>query len=81
MLDPSTPKGGRALVEALLVEARTLALPRVFCLTYQGGFFAKMGFEHTSKDALPHKVWSECIRCPHFPDCNEEAYVLPLDNP
>lgn len=71
---------GRALVDALLIEAGTLSLARVFCLTYQGGFFVKLGFQHTSKDALPHKVWSECIHCPHFPDCNEEAYILTLDS-
>ena len=69
---------GRALVASLVTEAKGLLLERIFCLTYEGDFFVKLGFEHTSKDSLPHKVWSECIRCPHFPDCNEEAYVLGL---
>jgi len=69
---------GKALVKSLVTEACGLQFERLFCLTYQGGFFAKLGFEHVSKDSLPHKVWSECIRCPHFPDCNEEAYVLSL---
>ena len=69
---------GRALVTSLVTEAKDLLFKRIFCLTYQGDFFAKLRFEHVSKDSLPHKIWSECIRCPHFPDCNEEAYVLSL---
>ncbi len=28
------------------------------------------------KNELPHKVWSDCIQCPKFPDCNEEAMIL-----
>jgi amino-acid N-acetyltransferase len=24
---------------------------------------------------LPHKVWSDCINCSKFPDCNEEALI------
>ena len=27
------------------------------------------------KDELPHKIWSECINCPKFPDCDEVAML------
>lgn len=67
---------GTALVRALVAEAQALGLPKLFCLTYQGEFFKRLGFRYVPKDTLPHKVWGECIRCPHFPDCGEEAYEL-----
>jgi len=67
---------GTALVRALVAEAKELGLPKVFCLTYQGEFFKGLGFRHVPKDTLPHKIWGECIRCPQFPDCDEEAYEI-----
>ena len=66
---------GRALVEMFLQEAKDLGIPKVFTLTYQGGFFEKCGFSPVSKDKLPHKVWRECIDCPKFPNCEESALV------
>lgn len=69
---------GRRLVEAFLAEARQLHIPRVFALTYQAGFFLKCGFRHVAKQELPHKVWKECINCPKFPNCEEEAVLIDL---
>ena len=69
---------GRAIVRSLLEEARNLGVTRVFCLTYQRPFFVGLGFEHALKESLPHKIWSECIRCAKFPDCDEEAVILDL---
>jgi amino-acid N-acetyltransferase len=37
-----------------------------------------MGFRNIDKSELPHKVWSDCINCPKFPDCNEEAMILEI---
>jgi amino-acid N-acetyltransferase len=69
---------GRQLVLACLEEGRTLGLGRIFALTYKPGFFEKLGFQIVDKATLPHKVWTECIRCPKFPDCGEIAVVLDL---
>jgi amino-acid N-acetyltransferase len=66
---------GRQLVEACLGEAGRLGLPRVFVLTYIPAFFAQFGFRQVEKSELPQKVWSECIRCPKFPDCGEVGMV------
>lgn len=66
---------GTALVKACLAEAEEFGINRVFTLTYQPEFFAAMGFRKIDKGELPHKVWSDCIHCPKFPDCNEEAMV------
>lgn len=67
---------GRKLVDACIEEARSLAIPRVFVLTYQEQFFAKCGFSPVDKKHLPQKIWSDCIRCPKFPECDELAMIM-----
>lgn len=67
---------GRGLVKNFINEARELAIPRVFALTYQDGFFEKCGFKVVDKDSLPQKVWKECVNCPKFPNCEEIAVII-----
>lgn len=70
---------GAQLVDACLTEAKGLGIPTIFCLTYQPTFFEKFGFSRVDKMELPRKVWSECYRCPKFPDCDEVALVYNPD--
>ena len=70
---------GTQLVEACLEEARVLGIPSVFCLTYKPSFFERLGFCQVDKKELPRKVWTECYRCPKFPNCDEVALVCHLD--
>jgi len=72
-------KIGAQMVEACLEEAGGLGIPTTFCLTYQPAFFEKFGFSQVDRMELPRKVWSECYRCPKFPDCDEVALVRSLD--
>lgn len=67
---------GRAVVQACLDEGRAMGIRKLFALTYVPGFFRKMGFKKIKRESLPHKIWSDCIKCPHFPNCNEEAMLL-----
>lgn len=69
---------GTTLVNACIDEARKLGLKRIFCLTYKPEFFGKLGFTLVDKSTLPHKVWGDCIKCPKFPDCDENAMILDL---
>ncbi|MCL1916849.1 MAG: N-acetyltransferase [Peptococcaceae bacterium] len=69
---------GARLVNILLGEARSLKCPRAFTLTYQVGFFEKLGFCLTQKEDMPHKVWKECLNCVKFPNCDENAMVKVL---
>jgi amino-acid N-acetyltransferase len=69
---------GTKLVHILLDEARGLNCPRVFTLTYQVGFFERLGFVLTNKEDMPHKVWKECLNCIKFPNCDENAMMLVL---
>lgn len=67
---------GRMLVETFLAEAADLKIPKVFALTYQPGFFKSCNFRLVPKETLSQKVWKECINCPKFPNCDEEAVVI-----
>jgi len=64
---------GTQIVKALEEEARELGCTRLFALTYQQEFFKYCGYEEVSKDQMPQKVWTECINCIKFPNCDEIA--------
>lgn len=66
---------GTKLVMTALMEARQLGVKKVFTLTYASEFFRKLKFKSISKKKLPHKIWTDCINCAHFPDCDEEALI------
>jgi len=66
---------GWDLVLACLAEAQVLGAKKVFALTYAPEFFKKMGFKKIKHDALPHKIWAECINCCKFPNCQETALL------
>ena len=70
---------GAQLVEACLREARELGIATIFCLTYKPGFFEQFGFSQLDKMELPRKVWTECYRCPKFPNCDEVALIYHLE--
>jgi argininosuccinate lyase len=69
---------GKALVERVLDDARTLTLPRVIALTRDVPFFERCGFTVHSRESLPRKVWTDCVRCPRRHACDEVAVVLDL---
>ncbi|MCK9274524.1 MAG: N-acetyltransferase [Syntrophales bacterium] len=65
------------LVEACISEAITLDLYRIFTLTNQVDFFRSLDFREVDKATLPEKVWSECLKCPKYPDyCDEVPMVI-----
>ena len=70
---------GDQLIKVCLDEARELGLPTVFCLTYKPAFFERFGFSQVDKMELPQKVWTECYRCPKFPNCDEVALICHLE--
>lgn len=69
---------GSRLTETALAEARDFHIKRVFTLTYRPGFFKKLGFVSIDRSELPLKIWSDCITCIQFPNCNENAMILDL---
>ena len=69
---------GRRLVAACTEEAGQLGIRNLFVLTFRPDFFESIGFSPVSKNMLPHKIWADCVRCVHFPDCKEEALWMEL---
>ena len=53
---------GHLLVEALIEEARKLGIKRVFCLTFETGFFGKHGFEPISDVPVDAETFEEMVR-------------------
>ena len=67
---------GTLLAETALAEAKTYDIKKVFTLTYKPDFFEKLGFSQVNKTELPLiKIWSDCILCVKFPDCDEIAMI------
>ena len=66
---------GRKLVESGIEELKSLGVKKVFTLTYSVDFFKKCEFSLIDKKLLPQKIWTECVYCPKFPDCGEEAMM------
>ena len=69
---------GAQLVKACLGESELLGVKRVFALTFQPEFFEQLGFKKVDKSVLPHKIWTDCLKCVKFPDCDEIAVVKEL---
>jgi len=73
-------KIGKKIVEFALNEAKELYVSEeVLVLTYLPNFFKKMNFIEIPKESIPeHKIWADCIKCIHFPVCNEISLVYKL---
>ncbi|SDF66545.1 N-acetyltransferase [Desulfovibrio legallii] len=69
---------GRLLVAACLEDCAPLSIRKVFALTYQEVFFARLGFAVVDKSVLPQKIWADCVHCAKYPDCDESAVFLDL---
>lgn len=66
---------GRILMDAIEAEAREFGLEALFAFTYVVGFFEKMGYSEVERTDLPLKAWKDCLRCPKFQACDENAVV------
>ena len=67
---------GSEIVQTCMEEAKRLGLKQVLALTYKQSFFEKLGFTEIPKESIPdHKIWADCIKCKHFPVCNEISLI------
>lgn len=70
---------GQNLVKRALDEASMLGLKEVLTLTYHKSLFEKIGFHEIPKESIPEqKIWADCIRCKHFPICDEVSLIIKL---
>ena len=67
------------LIENVIQEGRDLDLQRLLVLTYKKSFFESFGFKEIPKESIPEtKIWADCIKCKHFPVCDEVSLVLDI---
>ncbi|MEA2111150.1 MAG: N-acetyltransferase [Campylobacterota bacterium] len=72
-------KVGTALVNLCIDEGRELGLKEILSLTYMKTFFENLDFKEIPKESIPeHKIWADCIKCKHFPICNEVSLIKTL---
>ncbi len=53
---------GSSLLTGLLQDARDLGVQRVFCLTFETGFFRRHGFQPIDGQAVEPQVYAELLR-------------------
>lgn len=53
---------GHALLARLEEDARELGLDRLFCLTFEVGFFERNGFEDMGAEAVDPQLYAELVR-------------------
>jgi len=64
------------LISEAIKEAKLYGVRQLLVLTYQESFFLNLGFGVVDKESLPeNKIWTDCIKCKHFPVCNEVSLV------
>lgn len=69
---------GRRLIQHCETEAKELGIKKIFVLTFNPDYFQKNLFSPIDKNELPHKIWADCVKCIHFPDCRETALAKTL---
>ena len=71
---------GSKLVAALLDKARKLNPPAVsvFALTKRPNLFLRLGFKLAFRERFPAKIWTDCLQCPKYDDCDETAVEYKL---
>ena len=58
---------------------RKLTVKKLLVLTYKQKLFESFGFEVILKESIPEtKIWADCIKCKHFPICDEISLTLDI---
>ncbi len=73
---------GRRLVNAAIDRIAVLRPREIIVLTFTPAFFARLGFEVTSKERLMHKLYMGCMNCTRFESpftCPEVAMSLSME--
>jgi amino-acid N-acetyltransferase len=81
-VDESARHGGvgTMLVEELRQRARREGFDKLCAFTHVPSYFIQKGFSIVPHLWLPEKIFTDCVKCPHFQRCGQYAMVLPLDS-
>jgi amino-acid N-acetyltransferase len=70
---------GVAIVDELRRRARREGFEKLCAFTHAPGYFSQMGFSIVPHTWLLEKIFTDCVKCPHFRTCGQYAMVVPLD--
>jgi amino-acid N-acetyltransferase len=71
---------GTRLVEELRRRAHADGFDKLCAFTHTPGYFSQMGFSIVPHLWMPEKIFTDCVRCPQFRRCGQQAMVAPLDS-
>ena len=71
---------GYQMVKHNIDRAKKIGFKKLFALTYKPLFFEKLGFYQIDKEILPKKIWTDCLKCIKFPDCDELAVIFEFED-
>jgi amino-acid N-acetyltransferase len=71
---------GVAIVDELRRRARREGFEKLCAFTHAPGYFSQMGFSIVPHTWLLEKIFTDCVKCPHFRTCGQYAMVVPLDS-
>ena len=69
----------KKLIQKAIDEAKMIHLKRLLVLTYKKELFESFNFIQIAKESIPEtKIWADCIKCKHFPICDEVSLTLDI---
>ncbi len=71
---------GVMIVDELRIRARRSGFERLCAFTHVPGYFSRMGFSIVPHSWLLEKIFTDCVKCPHFRQCGQYGMVVPLDS-
>ena len=76
-------RGGRVgvmIVDELRRRARREGFEKLCAFTHAPSYFIHIGFSIVPHLWLTEKIYTDCVKCPHFRQCGQYAMVVPLDS-
>jgi amino-acid N-acetyltransferase len=70
---------GAMIVVELRRRARCEGFEKLCAFTHAPRYFSQMGFSIVPHTWLLEKIFTDCVKCPHFRKCGQYAMVVPLD--
>jgi amino-acid N-acetyltransferase len=65
------------LIQKTIDEAKQIKIKKLLVLTYKKVLFESFKFTEIPKESIPEtKIWADCIKCKHFPVCDEVSLTL-----
>ncbi len=71
---------GMMIVDELRRRARREGFEKLCAFTHAPAYFIHMGFSIVPHSWLLEKIFTDCLKCPHFRGCGQYAMVVPLDS-